>query len=363
MAIQADTGTNDVTSLLRIRHQSVLAYGLDAIVPIVQEDIRRHNERVQDAVKKLCMPTQEPGKLYGTSVNGVAQKIDEYARGTARKVTAGGKVHWPLDKFTYGVGWTREWFEIKTPADLAIVLGAAKRAHLNSIWTEFRLAIFNPLNRTVRDTHDDKQPNYPLDVRALINGDGDPIPDGPNGEEFNPATHNHYLGLAAGYTQQQLAAKLKELIQTVVEHDHGDGVQLYISRANESEVTELPGFLKAQPNYVIQSITQDRIAVPLDTTKLDNRRIGYFEGAEVWTKPWVPANYYFAFAQNVTEENKPLAFRESRIETRRGMKPAAVLETHPLHAELMEWYLGIGANDRSNGATLFVGNATYQSPF
>jgi hypothetical protein len=355
------TGTLDISSLLAVRHQSVLRYGLENIVPVVEEEVRRHNERMTEAVMKLCERTVQRGKVYGTSVGGRMRKADEYTRGPTQRQEVGGKVDWPLDKFQFAIGWTREWFEVKTPYDLAIALLGSGKAHQLAIQEEFQVAIYTPTNRLgVRDTHDATDPNFPLNIKAFVNGDGDPIPDGPHGDSFDGVTHNHYLGLAAGYTAQQLADKLKETIDTVVEHGHGDGVRLYINRADEAEVSALPGFTELKPAYIINGTATDHAAAKLDITKLDNRHIGYFHGAEVHTKPWARARYFFVYAEG--DPAKPLAFRESTIETRRGLRTAADLETHPLHARYMETYFGIGANTRTNGAALYVGNATYVDP-
>ena len=44
----------------------------------------------------------------------------------------------------------------------------------------------------------------------------------------------------------------------------------------------------------------------LDMSRLDNRAIGIFEGAEVWVKPWMIQNYCFAW--DAASPNKPTSW-------------------------------------------------------
>jgi hypothetical protein len=89
-----------------------------------------------------------------------------------------------------------------------------------------------------------------------------------------------------------------------------------------------------------------------------NRAIGVFDTAEIWVKPWVPSSYLFAFNP---AQRKPLA-RRTRDAASGNLRIAAELETYPLHAQFMEREFGLGVQERTNGAWLYTGNATYAAP-
>jgi hypothetical protein len=358
--IQTNTGHYNIDALLKVEDMTVLDFGLENVVKAVDEDLAAHNARVTEMVSVLCEPTTERGKVYGTAIGGRMERAGEYTRGPTQRVQAGGKVHWPMYKHQFATGWTREWFEVKTPADLALALRQSEFAHLGEIQDEIQLAFYSPTNRTVRDQFNEKDAEYELAVRALLNGDGDPVPSGPNGETFDGATHSHYLGLAAGYTATQLNSALRGLIDTVVEHGHGKGLMLYINRADETEVSALADFLPLKPEYVISGTANDSVRGTLNMTVLDNRQIGWFHGAEVWTKPWAFSRYPIVAATG--DERKPLAFRRSKLASRSGLRLAGELDTHPMYARYMEDYFGVGASQRTAAAVLNIGNATYQVP-
>ena len=87
-----------------------------------------------------------------------------------------------------------------------------------------------------------------------------------------------------------------------------------------------------------------------------------FDAAEVWVKPWIPANYMFA--TDVSTPQKPL-----RIRTRTGaltglgaFQIAADHEHYPLRAQTMDREFGVAAWTRWNGAALLTNNATYSAP-
>ena len=359
--IQSNTGHHSIASLLTITDQTVLDFGLENIVQTVDAELAAHNARVAEMTAVLCEPTAKRGKVYGTSIQGRMERAGEYTRGPTQRSKAGGKVHWPMFKHQFALGWTREWFEVKTPADLALALRQSEFAHIGEIQDEIQLALYNPQNRTVRDQFNETDPDYELAVRALLNGDGDPIPSGPNGETFDGGTHSHYLGLAPGNPAQQLNRKLRELIDTVVEHGHGKGLMLYINRADESEISALPDFIPLKPEYVISGTGTDSVRGTLNMGVLDNRQIGWFHGAEVWTKPWAFTRYPIVVATG--DDRKPLALRRSALASRAGgLRLAGELDTHPMYARYMEDYFGVGANHRTAAAVLFIGNATYQVP-
>jgi hypothetical protein len=98
----------------------------------------------------------------------------------------------------------------------------------------------------------------------------------------------------------------------------------------------------------------------LDISRLDNRAIGIFEGAEIQVKPWAIANYVFAW--DAADPNKPLAYRQRTATALQGLRIAAENGDYPLYARQMEAEFGVGVWTRTNGSVLYFANATYADP-
>jgi len=141
-------------------------------------------------------------------------------------------------------------------------------------------------------------------------------------------------------------------VDDVVEHDHGGALRIYINRAQETAVRALTSFAAYIEAGILPGITTDRANGTLDMSRLDNRAIGRFHGAEVWTKPWMPADYFFAF--DASDAGKPLRMRVPKESQLQGLQLIADTELLPLHARHMEALFGFGAWTRTNGAVLYA---------
>ncbi len=344
------TGTHDISTLLATTDQTAVAFGVDTIAQVLAEDNANHSALVNEALSDICTVSPDRQRKQGTSIDGEMMEGDEYGRTPTQKATAGQLVGFPLRKYTFALGWTRDWELQRTPADFAIAQQAAQGANLRRIKYELLKAIFTPTNYTYTDTFVDEAD---LAVKALINADSSAIQNGPNGETFDGATHTHYNANAT-----LTAAAVQATIDDVVEHGFGGLVRVHISRTNEAAFRLLTGFVAAADPRLILDTTADQSARRVDITRLDNRLIGYFGGAEVWTKPWVPANYLFA--SDVSASAKPLVMRVPTVEP--GLRIVAEIDAHPLRAQYMEHKFGFGAWTRTNGAVLRFDDATYAAP-
>lgn len=330
---------------------------IDALSDAVSRDLEAHNALVQEMTADLCDRSAERGTVYGTSAQNEAVPADEFTRGPTQKLNVGSKVEFPLEKYQYAVGWTADHLRRASVQDIALTTIAARQAHIARISKDVRNALFGPTNYTFRDRFVD---NLDLGVKRLVNADGAPIPNGPNGEAFDGASHTHYDAIAwSGANAAQKAAAIRALIQDVVEHGHGADVRLYINRAQETDFRALEGFAPLPPPNIVHR-SSDTPAQTLDVTRVDNRLIGYFDGLPVWTKPWVPANYVLTFAAGVPD--KTLRIRESAVPGEQGLFLAGEIVTHPLQARYMEFFHGVGALTRTNGAILYLGAGTYAAP-
>lgn len=347
------TGTYDISSLLAARFQSVASFGEEKIAAILAADLAAHNAITNSMLSELAEVTADRQRMYGSSVGGEMVEVDEYGASPSQKAAPGSTVGFPLRKLQYTLGWTNTYLKNATPADLAVRTKAAEKANLRGIQTLIKRAMYGSANYTFYDHLVD---NVQLAVKRFLNADSAAIPNGPNGEVYVASTHTHYVGAAA-----LTAAVLTAGINNVIEHGFGGKVMVVFNKADEAAVRALTGFVAYQdPRLILQ--TTEAPAQRLDISRLDNRAIGIFGGAEVWIKSWAIANYFVVY--DASNPGKPLAIR--RRTAGEGILPglsiAAELDGYPLHAEFMEDELGIGVWTRTNGQVTYFANATYADP-
>ncbi len=347
----SNTGTYDISTLLATRFQSAADFGLDTIERVLAADVAAHNAIVQEMVSDMCEVTTERQRIYGTSADGEMQEVDEYGRAPTQRALPGDTVGFPMRLFQFNLGWTAKFLQTATPADLAIQTQAAEKAHLRGIQLQLKRAIFRNTNYTFVDHLVD---NVSLAVKRFVNADSAKIPDGPNGETFDGATHDHYQAEAS-----LTAAFLTDIINNVIEHGHGGAVRVAFNKADETAVRALTGFVAYPDPRVIYRAT-DTPGQTLDIARLDNRAIGIFGGAEIWIKSWAIDNYPFAW--DSADPNKPLAFRQRAQANLQGLRIAAENADYPLYAKFMEAEFGIAVWTRTNGAVLKTDNATWADP-
>lgn len=345
------TGTYDINSLLAVRFQSAAEFGLDTIRQVLEADIAAHNAIVMQMVSELCEVTTDRQRIYGTSAAGEMVEVDEYGRSQTQAPVTGSSVGFPLKLFQYAIGWTGKWMQTNTPADMAQRTLNAEKAHLKAITREIKKAIYLSSNYSFSDFLVD---GVALAVKRFVNADSADIPDGPNGETFDGASHTHF-DANAGLTN----APLKAAVDDVVEHGHGSMVKLAIARGNETAVRGLADF-EAYPDPRLVFRNTDTPGQTVNISRLDNRAIGIFNAAEVWVKPWAITGYAFAWDAGATE--KPLAFRQRESDALQGLRIAAELDAYPLMAQYMEAEYGLGVWNRTNGTILDFVNGSYTDP-
>ncbi len=350
------TGTYDVSSTFAARMSSIPNFqgqNMDRVQQALDQELAAHNGLMTQMVDELCDVTTQRLRTYGSASGGSMLKVDEYGRGPTQMNVPGDTAGFPLHKYQYAVGWTDTWFKIKQPIDLATQVQAAEVADKKAVVYEIKSALFGSANYTFYDHLVD---NISLSVKRLVNADSASIPTGPNGETFTGSTHTHYNGYAS-----LTAANMLDNINDVVEHGFGGAVRVYISTTDEAAVRALTGFSAyLDPRLMIGAVAANQVNAPrLDITRLDNRAIGIFGPAEVWVKPWMIANYQFAFD---SAGPKPLAFRQRDQEVMQGLRVAGEIPVYPLLSRYIEREFGVGVWNRTNGAVGYFANATYADP-
>lgn len=344
------TGTLDISTLLATTNASAVEFGADNIAQIIAADNQAFSDVVADMLSDLAETSSERMRLVGNSLGGNAVEVDGYGQGPTQKDVPGYFVGFPLRKIQFPIGWTVQFMKQAAAADFAIKNGIAQGAHLRRARYELQRTIFTPTNSTYIDHLVDRAS---LPVKALINADSTAMANGPNGEVFDGATHTHYDGSAT-----LTAAAITALINDVVEHRNGARVRVYVNVADATAVSALTGFVALQVPYVTLNTAANQATGRVDITKADNRQIGWFGVAEVWTKPWAVASY--AVACDVDAPAKPLVRRVEKSD--QGMHIAGQIDSHPLLAEFSEWFYGFGVWNRTALAVLKFNNATYSAP-
>jgi hypothetical protein len=346
------TGTHGIDTLLAARFTSVKEFGEDNIAEILAAELDAHNTLMVQGLAELAEPTTDSQNVYGSAVGGTMTEVDEYGAAPTQRVTPGSTVAYPLKKKQFNLGWTNDYLIEATPADLAIMVQNAQIAHRIEVMKDIKRAVYGAANYTFYDHLVD---NQALTVRRLLNADGEPIPAGPNGESYDGSTETHYTAEAS-----LTAANLKASVRNVIEKGHGSMVKMAISLTDETAVRALTGFTAyIDRRHLLSSDNNDPIQ-QLDVSRVDNRPIGTFDGAEVWVKPWAIANY--AFTWDAGSPKKTLRMRQRTNESLQGLRIVSQFDSHPLHAQFMQTDYGFGVYHRSNGAVHYFGGGSYTSP-
>lgn len=345
-------GTNSVLDTLAASQQTIAAYGEDRAFDQIEIARQAHNANMQDMVSKFVETTTDRQRRYGGVDDMVMDQVDEFGRGDAQKITTGVTVGFPLRLYDLSVQWTRKYMQNATTAELANQFTAAQTAHVKAIQREVKRAIFTPTNTTFVDTLVD---NVSLSVKAFVNADSASIPNGPNGESFDGATHTHY----AARVGTLAASDITSALETVIEHHNQGQAMLFINRAQEASIrTFTSNFTPYLDARIVPGSATTTAQGNLVPTNLYNRAIGIFDGAEVWVKPWMPASYMFIYVDGAP---KPLVMRE-RVAGGSGLQIAAEDEAYPLRARTLEAEFGVGVYTRTNGAVLYTGGTSYVTP-
>lgn len=331
-------------------------YNPNTLYQQLQVFLDAHNRIMNEISGDLMEPTTERFMTWGSNDETTMIDGDEMSRPEVQKtLVSPTMMGFPLRIRQAAYGVTKLFMETKTLGDLEQVITACTDADLRDRLATIRATLFNPLNNlTYKDRFVD---NITLPLRALLNADGAYIPPDSFGNTFNPNTHTHYLGTASFVN-----ADVHTLIDTVVEHFNSGTVRVYINRANETAIRGFADFLPYWDARITPSVNQNNaLGTPLDVLNIYNRPIGIFGASEIWTKPWVPTNYLFAFN---TIAPKPLRMRTrpSAGVDRGQLRIAAQIEMYPLQATYMEREYGVGIWNRQNGACLDTQHSTYQAP-
>jgi hypothetical protein len=345
--VGAGTGTHTLASLQAITNQNIMQFGIENVLPVITAELETHNRSLREAMATFATPTTEREEAAGVGSDDFEmEEADEFNRPRGQVLTPPSKVGYPLRRFTFAMGWTAEYFNNSTPAALVARLIKAESMHKKALQKAIRKALLTSVNANFVPYIEDLKDTSVI-VKPMYNSDGDVPPLGPQLDIFD-GTHNHYLN-SASLTNAAVAG----LINTVAEHTTDATVQIWINKADEAAYRGLSDF-RPYLDVRERARTDQSTGLPtLDTGNINNRGIGFINGAEVWVKPWMVTNYSVAI--NLAATEKPLKMREPVAESRRGFRPIAEIATFPLQARMFEALFGFGGYNRGAAAVLFVG--------
>lgn len=348
-------GTLSVADLLATARvgASVMEVGEDRTFAAIDAYLQAHNQIQRELFDLLVEETTERTVGTGASDTMTMDELDEFGRADPQKVTAGDILGFPLRLYGGALQWTRKYFENHTPAELVAQVDAMMTADAQNLQKQVKRALFFSANYTFTDKLVDRMS---IAVKRLVNADSFPLPIGPNGEVFTASSHTHYLARVGG---SLAASDVSALISTVTEHYNSGTAVLYINQAQEAAIRAMTSnFTAYMDARIIPASTATVARGTLDQSNIYDRAIGVFDQAEVWVKPWVPANYLFAF---MVGQQKPIAKR-----VRRAGSGDLVLdyenEQYPLRARQYGREFGVGVRNRVNGAVLYAGGTSYTNP-
>lgn len=346
------TGASTIQDLIAVETISSIEYGINTIEEVLRNDLAAWNAVVGDALSMLAVDTTERLERHGASAEGDMLRADEFSAGLTLRQQGGSDVAYPLYKFLRNVGWTLDSLKVATPADLARAQLGVQKAHQRAIYTELRRAFYKPTNFSVADDLIDGQT---LNVKRLYNADSDPIPDGPYGETFDGATHDHYNANAT-----LTEAALDAAITDVLEHRQGASVQIVTVTSNIANFEALTNYESLRGVQIVPAEDSDRPIQRFDATQNDNKVVGIYKGSwPVWVKPWGLANYALILDAN---GERPLKRRQRQQAALRGLRMKSTSQLEPLIVDFFEAEFGFGVWDRSAAAVLQFNNGTYQDP-
>ncbi len=353
--------TNDTLATLRAATGVVAEIGEDVAFESIDMALQVHSQLLQEAMVDFVEPTTDRLRRYGGPDQMQMEELDEIGSASAQKIGPGATLGFPMKFYGGGLQWSRLYFLNATGPELAAQVEAMMDADVKNVHKQLKAALLIPTNYTFEDRRVD---HVQLPIKALINADSAAIPIAPDGATFNGATHNHYLGATAawsGATAVQMAADLTALINTVVEHFLTGRVLVLINQAQEVNVRSLTNFFPYYDMRLTPAITATQAtSANLDVTNLTNRAIGVFGPAEIWVKPWIPANY--AVAMQVDVPQKVLCKRTRNVGSG-NLELQFDMEEYPLRARTYGREFGFGVWNRVAAAALSTANiTTYAAP-
>lgn len=354
MTVKFGTLSNSDTlqTFLNDQNLRITDFGEDNVYAAITELLAAHNAIMDELIDSFCERSTTEQDLYGGTSDMTMDDLDEVGTPDAQKIEEGVNLGFPLRKTGRSLQWTRTALMNMTLRQINANVEAVMTADEKRVIRDIKRAFMHATNYDFKDR---LATNLILPVKRLLNADGAPIPPSPYGDTFDGDTHTHYLA-SATFT----ADALDDLIETILEHNANANIIVAINRAQEAalrDADDFPMFQGYVDARIITGADVTRAAGDLDRNRIYNRALGVYGPAEIWVKPWQPANYLTGWDAS----KKALRFRHYEGQSG-NLELVYEDELHPLRARGWERNFGIGVRDRHAMAMLKIDNATWSDP-
>jgi len=348
-------GMYSLNDLLAVRNASAASFGLDEIARTIQAEVAYANDRVNEMLADFAQPFTSQSAIWGGGGLVTMEKSDEYGVPLLSHSAPGITAQFPLSLFRQSIGWTEEYFEKASPAEVAEKYLELRKGYFAAITKEMARALYGYGVGTAGHaeyTFVDRLTNgVSLSINGFAQGDVvvGTIPDSPAGATF-ATTHTHLLA-----ENTVTNADVDAMVTMVTEHGNTKGLKIFLNAADKAAFVALTEFTAlSSPLLVYAGITST--LDKLDNGDLENQKIGYWNNyIPCYVKPWAVDNYLLCVATDMPE--KALGYR-----TDGPWKIAATYSDYPLIAEYAKAKFGFAVWNRTMGAVDYMNSDTWATP-
>jgi hypothetical protein len=352
-------GMYQLTDLLAVRNASAASFGLDNINQTLQMEVQYANDRVNEMLADLAQPMNVQSAIWGSGGAVLMEEMDEFGVPLPSHSAPGITAQFPLRMYKQTIGWTEEYFQQATPAEVAEKFLELRKGYFQALTKSMRRALYGYGNGTTcQYTFVDRLTNgVSLTVYPFSQGDVTvgTVPDSPAGATF-ANTHTHMLAenVVSG-------ADINALIDTVKEHGNTKGLKLYVNAADIAAVAALTTWYTPLSEAIFAYAGVTSTILKKDNLDTENVMMGYWTGGvEVWVKPWAVDGYLLCVATGMPE--KALGYRQRPQPALQGWRICATYSDHPLIAEYAKAEFGFGVFNRTMGGVNYMDNDTWANP-
>lgn len=346
-----------------IARMPAMSYGLDRVYDQLMEDLKIYNGVNASLYNEFCDRGTDNLEGYGAVTVGAMQELDEEGIADPQKSVSPANIGYPLKRYGFGRTFTQNFLKRAAVADVKSAFNNAQLAYEATWKLKFRTALFYPTNSTWVDKFG-KVPTLSLPVKAFYNADSFPVAIGPEGQSFTASTHTHYHYADSTVLTEALVTSM---VSNLREHNGmGNGVVINIPSSAETAVRAFVGFTAVIDPGVAQSIADTIAKGTLTFATTTNRKIGRWNGADVWVREWVPDGASTGWVHVYSAGSpgrKPLYIRDSDVEPV-GLFPE--YEEGKFGMNFRQWtaYFGIAPKNRMNSVLGYwaSGAAAYVAP-
>ena len=303
-------------------------------------------------VALLSFSTERSNEKVGVPINPGFQKATEFGRPSKirfKNISRG----FPLEHFDLGDGYTQEYIDVATGAQLAAV-----QATVLNAWTTLEReitmeAVFNNVNLTDQDG---------INVKRLYNNDGE-VP--PTIKRWtHTGSHDHYLaGGGGGFVQADLDTMGEHLVHHGFREFGDSAFILLVHRDEMSGLRGFANFIPAETGSRPQELQNSGVVAGLE------RGAGGLT-VEGWVNDWtivefndIPSGYLFGMVSGGPLDRRNIV--GNRVHENPSARGLRLIEgnrqNYPLYDSVYDGYLGAGVGQRGAGV-IMRDNASWAVP-